>query len=119
MKSNIYITLAAQALTAPDKGMYFLSFLKVRTVARKRAGTFTEAQFAVVTGLHKRTAKTHLIKLILRGYVTRIGEDNYRIAPQRNLFDHYRTEYIHQIEDQELLSYSWKNIASSGACWQR
>jgi hypothetical protein len=112
MKSNIYVSLALDALTAPDKGMYYLSFLKVRTVARNRAGTFTTEMFEKVTGLHKRTAKTHLINLVIRGYVKKTDADKYRITPQRSLFDGYRTEYIYQIEDDVLLSYNWRNIAS-------
>lgn len=112
MKSNIYVSLALDALSAPDKGMYFLSFLKVRTIARKRAGTFNEELFAEVTGLHRRTAKTHLIKMVLRGYVKKVGPDKYKIETQRSLFEGYTTEYIYQIEDEVLLSYSWRNIAS-------
>ncbi|MCE7039226.1 hypothetical protein [Dyadobacter sp. CY312] len=112
MKSNIYISLALKALEAPDKGMYFLSFLKVRTVARKRAGTFTEQMFMDVANLNKRTARTHLIKMILGKYVEKVGIDKYKICTQRSQFDGYTTEYIYQISDEVLLAYSWRNIAS-------
>jgi len=111
-QTYIYVELAYKEIKASDRGRYFLSYLQIRLEASKRAGTFTEEMFQEATGLHPRTAKNHIKALIEKKYISLKSKNNYQLVSQNKIFTRDKNDLFVKFSQDELKSYSWKNIRS-------
>ena len=114
MYTRIYFNLVKDSLNSDKKLYYTLSYLKLRTLASKRAGFFTfKDAMSTLQNTHKTTLK-HLNYLQETGVVTK-NEAGYRLlnAKKNNFFGlKNRDQRYIPIEECELLSYNWKTIAN-------
>lgn len=108
----VHIRPIKQELKAPDKGMYYLSYLKISIIARKHAGTFDFDKFVFITGLHARTAQTHIKRLLEKGLILKKKTGLYQIVSQRKLYDFSDNDFFIRIPEEDILNYSWKSMKS-------
>jgi len=112
-RSEIFIELAYREMNSFDKGLYYLSYEKIRAYAANNRGNFTKKQFYECIGLSPSKGLTHLARLVEKGMVVRIGDtQTFKIIKPRHVLGYYQKEHTAFIPHSLLFSFSWKNIAS-------
>lgn len=112
-RSEIFIELAYREMNSPDKGIYYLSYEKIRAYAANRRGHFTKKDFIECTGLSHSKALTHLFRLIEKGFAIRVKDtDQFKIIKPRHVLGYFEKEHTAFVPHDMLFSFSWKNMAS-------
>lgn len=103
---RIYLNLAAKAIKSKKRCDLFLSYLKLRTIAKNAGGRFYLSDAIKVLGLSERTTKKHLSQI---SEVSKT-ENGYKLSFSDDLRKNKKSSFV-LISQEQLMSYSWRNIA--------
>lgn len=110
--NRVFINFGIEQLRSDNRCRNMMYYLQIRCKTRNHSGWFTEKLFASTIGLIPRTAKKHLKNLIDAGFVNKPNNGAYRIVSQKNLFNAHKIDKCYMMSDEQIMSFSWKNIAS-------
>lgn len=89
--------------------IYYLSYLKLSTIASKKGGRVYIEKVAPTLGLSSQTSIKHLHTLKKMGFLT-LHKGYARIISQSTLLSHKKNVY-YAMPEEDLFKFSWQNIS--------
>lgn len=102
---RVYLHPASLAIKSSKRCGYYLSYLKLRTIAKNKGGRFYLKDAVQVLGLSERTTKKHL-NMIPEVVKTANG---YKLQFSKDLEKNKKYTFV-LISKEKLMSFNWKNI---------
>lgn len=92
--------------------MYYLTYLKIRNYSKNHGGRFFLHDFSRVCGLSSVTAKKHINQLLNLNWIKESDNGIFNVVSQRGLLNKANRHNFYSISEEELNSFSWKNISA-------
>jgi Mn-dependent DtxR family transcriptional regulator len=108
---RIYLRHLDLLIRSDNRSRLFLAYLKIRSTSKQRCGGFNLSQLIETLSVSDTSARKSLKRLINYGYVSEVKKGLYKVNSFKTLVGDNLHERIFKITEEQLFSYSWKNIS--------
>jgi len=108
---RIYLRHIDLLIKSDNRSRIFLAYLKIRSTSKHRCGGFNLSQLIETLNVSDTSARKSLKRLIDYGYVSEVKKGLYKVNSFKTLVGDNLHERIFKITEEQLFSYSWKNIS--------
>lgn len=108
---RIYLRHIEEVISSDNKSRAFLDYLKIRIASKNRCGGFNLSQLIETLKTSETSSRKSLKRLIKHNYVIQVKKNLYRINSFKSLVGSNLHEKFFKISEEQILSYSWKNIS--------
>ena len=108
---RIYLRHIDLLIKSDNRSRIFLAYLKIRSTSKHRCGGFNLSQLIETLNVSDTSARKSLKRLIDYKYVSEVKKGLYKINSFKTLVGDNLHERIFKITEEQLFSYSWKNIS--------
>jgi hypothetical protein len=109
--NRIYLRHIDTLLASNKRSRVFLSYLKIRISSKGRCGGFNLSQLIESLQVSDTTARKALKGLIKYEYASEIKKGLYKVNSFKKIIGDNLHEKFFKISDEQIFSYSWKNIS--------
>lgn len=108
---RIYLRHIEEVISSDNKSRAFLDYLKIRIASKNRCGGFNLSQLIDSLNTSETSSRKSLKRLIKYNYVTQVKKNLYKINSFKSLVGLNLHEKFFKISEEQISSYSWKNIS--------
>lgn len=109
--NRIYLRHIDLLLRSDNRSRAFLAYMKIRIASKNRCGGFNLKDLTEALVMSDTSSRKSLKRLLEYGYATEVKKGLYKINSFKNIVGENLHERFYKISDQEIFSYSWKNIS--------